>query len=364
VHRFPVLLARVVAVPLLNALPHGAWLLAAPVLLFLFYLAAWWRIGPEPDPGPIVARYEPPAGMSAAAVRYVAYGTTDGRSFAAVIAALAVRDCIRVEPIGGKYRLSRLMCGCDAVAALAPEENRVLSMLFEDGPVIELSPSLDERNTAQNGRYLFHIHDELNKNLHGKYFPRHSGIIALGVLATFALALPLAIVSSRSDAFEAAFFTVWILFCGLILGLIIEVSFIPALKNALRTGVGLPKLLPGLAVFSLFCGFLGFMMTRLASQASPSLPVMLAALLIVNLGWAPLLKRRSPLGRQVADRIAGFRLFLEKVEHDPLDRLNPDEQLPRKLDSDLPFAIALEIKTAWGDRLTETFVSSTVMIED
>ncbi len=42
----------------------------------------------------------------------------------------------------------------------------------------------------------------------------------------------------------------------------------------------------------------------------------------------------------------------------------PDEQLPRKLDRYLPFAIALEVKAAWGDHLTQTFFASTVMVED
>ena len=54
---------------------------------------------------------------------------------------------------------------------------------------------------------------------------------------------------------------------------------------------------------------------------------------VVNLVWAPFLKRRSPLGRQTADEIAGFRQFLETVEHDPLNRIDSDDQLPRKTGS-------------------------------
>ena len=40
----------------------------------------------------------------------------------------------------------------------------------------------------------------------------------LGVLATFASALPLAITAHGRDASAAVFFTVWVLFCGLIIG--------------------------------------------------------------------------------------------------------------------------------------------------
>jgi hypothetical protein len=141
----------------LSFLGPDRWLLAAPALLFLYYLIAWLRVGPEPQPGAVVTQYQPPEGLSAAAVRYVATTGTDGRSFAAVIAELAVRGCLRAEPQNDKYKLSRLMSDRATEARLAPEERRVLSMLFEAGPEIELTTELDHRNTAQNSRYLFAI---------------------------------------------------------------------------------------------------------------------------------------------------------------------------------------------------------------
>ena len=102
-----------------DSLPRDAWLLAAPALLFFYYLAAWFRIGPEPKPGVIVSRYDPPAALSPAAVRFIVTGTTDGRSFAAVIAQLALRKCLRVEPENGNYKLSRLMSDRSTESALA-----------------------------------------------------------------------------------------------------------------------------------------------------------------------------------------------------------------------------------------------------
>src|SRR5258707_2780005 len=77
-------------------------ILAAPALLFIFYLIAWLRIGPEPKPGTVVTRYEPPDGLSAAAVRHVVTTGIDGRSFAAVIAALPTHGCLRPQPTDGK----------------------------------------------------------------------------------------------------------------------------------------------------------------------------------------------------------------------------------------------------------------------
>jgi len=333
-------------------------------LLVLFYLAAWFRIGPEPKPGTLVTRYEPPEGLSPAAVRYIVSGTSDGRSFAAVIAQLAVRGCLRVEPTNGKYKLSRLMSDQAAESALAPEEKRVLDMLFEDGPVIELSPAMDQLNAAQNGRYVFGIHEELSKQVGGKYFTRHTGIIALGVLATFASALALAATARGRDASGAVFFTVWVLFCGLIIGLMIELSFASAWKSAARAGAGWLKLLPGTAAIAVFTAAIAFLLTKLAAGVSLSFALALVALLLINLAWGPQLKRKTPLGRKAWDEVAGFRQFLQKVEQDRLNRLNPAGQAPEELDRFLPFAIALEVKEAWGDHLAQTFFASTVFAEE
>jgi hypothetical protein len=350
--------------PKLDWLRRDGWLLVAPGLLFLFYLIAWFWIGPEPKPGTVVTRYEPPEGLSPAAVRYIASGMTDGRSFAAVIAELARRGCLRVEPCDGKYKLSRLMSDRATESLLAPEEKRTLAVLFEDGPVIELSGAMDQRNAAQNGRYVMHIHEELAKQIGSKYFTRHTGIVALGVLATFVSALILAATAHGRDASGAVFFTLWILFCGLIVGLMIELTFREAWKNAARAGTGWAKLLPGTAAIAVFMAAIAFLLTKLTEGVSLSFSLMLVAFLLVNLGWGPRLKRKTPLGREVCDQIAGFRLFLEKVEQDQLNRLHSKDLTPEKLDRLLPYAIALEIKEAWGDHLSQSFFATTTFAEE
>jgi hypothetical protein len=358
-----VLTCTFLAWQLSQLMPPEGWILLGPVLLFVYYLVAWWRIGPEPAPGPLVARYEPPEGLSAAAVRYIAHGTTDGRSLAAAIAQLAVSGCVRIEPVGGKYKLSRLMSSRAAVEALAPEEKRVLAALFADGPVIELSPSMEQLNAAQNGRYVFDLHQELDKQFGGKYLARHLGILVPGLAATFAMALPMAGLSAQRDAFVAVFLTAWVLFCGLLLGLIAEASFFPALALTLRTGVGLLRLLPAVGVLCVFGGVIAYVMIAVIGPSSAAIPVTLTEFILINVGWVPLLKRRSTLGRKMADEIAGYKQFLERVEQQPLERIDPAAQRTGDSERHLPFAIALEVKSAWGDNLAKTFIATNVMVE-
>jgi hypothetical protein len=234
-------------------------------------------------------------------------------------------------------------------------------MLFEDGPVIEMTPSLEERNTAQQGRYVFHIQEELTKRLKGKYFTRHAGVIAIGVLMTFAVASVLAAAVSQRDTLTALFFTWWILFCGLTLGFIVEVNFVSAWKATVRAGTSWLKLLPGTAAIAIFAVAITYLLKQVAQNLSSAFALMLVAFLVVNLGWAPFLKRTTPEGRRILDEIAGFRLFLERVEQDRLDKLNPADEILQAREKYLAYAIALEVKESWGDHLAQTFFATTAV---
>lgn len=107
-----------------------------------------------------------------------------------------------------------------------------------------------------------------------------------------------------------------------------------------------------------------YLLRELAAGVSLSFALTLVALLLINLGWGPLLKRKSPIGQQVSDQIAGFRQFLEGVEQDRLNRSSPALGGPHELDRFPPFAIALEVKEAWGDHLAQSFLSPSIFVEE
>ena len=224
---------------------------------------------------------------------------------------------------------------------------------------------MDERNAAQNGRYVFHIHDELADQLGNKYFTRHSGIIALGVLVTFVSALALAVTARGRDTSAAVFTTLWVLFMGLMMGMMIEFSFASAWKNAVRAGTGWIKLLPGTAAFSIFaavivlpvekCGFgrLPFLFPDARGVSADQSRV----------GAAP--------EAQIAARPANVRSnrrvppVPRKGGSGPAESPEPRSRMHQQdLDRFLPYAIALEVKEAWGDHLSQTFLASNVVAEE
>jgi Predicted membrane protein (DUF2207) len=341
--------------PRMGMLARDGWLLAAPVVFFLYYLIVWMKLGPEPALGSVPVRYNPPEELSPAAVRYIRTTGTDSRTLAAVIAQLAARGCLGIDLQNGNYKLTQLKTDANVVSSLAPEETRVLEMLFEDGKDIIIHPNKgDELN-----KYSLAIQGQLQKRLDGVYFTRHVGYIVLGMLASLLAAMSMALTANGRDTSGVLFLTWWFFFCGTILGAIGLTSIIPACKLALRGMGGGRQLLIGLGVLAAFGSVFVVLLKRMSQDISPAYTVMLVALVVINVGWIPALKRMTARGRQAVAEIEGFRTFLEKVEQDPMQRLNAKDEAPIAAVEYLPYAIALEVKEPWGDRLAEAFFATT-----
>ena len=326
-----------------------AWLLAAPVALCLYYLIVWARIGREPKRGTSVIRYEPPEGMTPAAVRYLWMKGSDGRSFAAVLANLSVRGIIRITPMNGAYKLEQLLAsGCDR-SALPPEEARVYKLLFADQTSVVLEPT----QQGPLSLYVHGIQDELRKSLEGKFYSRNLGYLLSGAFAGFLFALVASVVMAKRDPLTALFFPLWFLFAGWILGLLVVVNLLPAWKRAFLGTGSIIKLLPGTLVMGVFIGALVFIAGQEAKATSTTMAAVLTLILLLPLVWAPALRRLTPLGTKTLDEIEGFRTFLVKVEQDRLERLNAPDGVLARANEFLPYAIALELREAWGDHLAE-----------
>jgi hypothetical protein len=341
--------------PKMGVFARHRWLLAAPIALFLYYLIVWVKLGPEPALGSVPVRYDPPEELSPAAVRYIRTTGSDARTLAAVVAQLAARGCLGIELQDGKYELTQLKMDASVVATLAPEEARVLEMLFEDGKEIIIHPNKgDELN-----RYSLAIQGQLQKRLDGVYFTRHAGYIAIGMLASLVTAMWMALTAEGRDTGAAVFLTWWFFFCGTTLGAIVLFSVIPACKLALRGMGGARQLLIGMLVLAAFGSGFVVLLKKMAQDISPAYAVMLVALVAINVGWIPALKRMTARGRQAVAEIEGFRMFLEKVEQDRMQRLNTTGETPNAAVEFLPYAIALEVKESWGDHLAEAFFATT-----
>lgn len=324
-----------------------------PGLLLIYYLVGWFFLGRKPRNPVIVAIYDPPEGISPAGARFLRTTGTDGRSVAAVVADLGVRGCVSIAPQSGIYRVSRLVSTADAQKKLPPEENELFSLLFISGDSTTLDPSDSGHTTL-----AAHLDRSLRNRFGDKYFTHHYGYVLLGVLAGFVAVIVALARTETSERLTALFLTIWLTFVGYILGIVFWASFGSVWQSALRGVTSWKQPMQILGVFAFLGAGLGFIGLKLSKFSSPAYAVMVAAVILVNVACAPLLKNYTDLGRKALDKIEGFRLFLIKVEQDRLARLNAPELKPQLMNEYLPFAIALEVREAWGDHLSDAFLTT------
>ena len=86
----------------------GYFLLGLTLLLVpLYYLWAWLKVGRDPEKGTIVPLFRPPEGMGPGGVRYVWKAGYDDKAFAASVVGLAVKGRMAIRNSGGDYTIER-----------------------------------------------------------------------------------------------------------------------------------------------------------------------------------------------------------------------------------------------------------------
>jgi hypothetical protein len=71
------------------------------IVVLVYYIVAWFRVGRDPERGVIVTLFAPPQGLSPAAVRYLKRMAFDAKAFAATIVQMAVKGHLVIEEAAG-----------------------------------------------------------------------------------------------------------------------------------------------------------------------------------------------------------------------------------------------------------------------
>src|SRR5215472_2671060 len=101
-------------------------LLIFPAVMLMYYLICWLLVGRDPKVENVTAQYDAPPGISPGVARYILTGGSDGTTLAAILANLAAKQVISLQPEGRSYRIKLL----NDQATLIPEEAVVLKSLF------------------------------------------------------------------------------------------------------------------------------------------------------------------------------------------------------------------------------------------
>ena len=119
-------------------------------VVVLFYLLAWLLVGRDPDRGTVIPLFAPPAGMSAAAVRFVEDMTFDDRVFTAAIVGLGVNGHLKLVDRGHDQELRRIK----ATSPIDTAEQAVDGALFAKKSTVALSQT--EHDTISGARLALH----------------------------------------------------------------------------------------------------------------------------------------------------------------------------------------------------------------
>ncbi len=316
-----------------------------------WYLYAWLRVGRDPYPGPIAPLYEPPAGFSPASVRFIRRMGYDQKTFAAALVNLAVKGYLRIEQgSAGRFNLERT----GAEAELAPGEQALTRALFPAGRRrFEVTKGQDATLAA-----AIKAHQAaLSRDYEKLYFRTNRAWVVPGALAGL-LTIGLSVLLLPSGRGDAGFLVLWLLFWTLGVGLLTwrVVAAWRAARGLLASGGAL-----FITLFAVpFWGAELLVLWVLAGEGSPALSLIVVAVPVLILVFYQLLKAPTLAGRQLLDRIEGFRLYLAVAEGDELAARGAPSPTPELFERYLPYALALDVEQPWSERFSDTLARAQV----
>ncbi|MBV9884093.1 MAG: DUF2207 domain-containing protein, partial [Sphingomonadaceae bacterium] len=318
-----------------------------------FYFYAWLKAGRGPLAGTVVPLFQPPEGMSAAAVRFVKRMGFDNRCYAAAIVESGVRRKIRLvdheEGLIFKSKKTRIEKTADPDDMPDPERD-MLRALFGSGDSVEI----DRKNYQVFGAAKKALQGGLTEAYKGSLFLTNLGWAWAGLALMLAMVALVGATLLSADPFGGADEAPAAWLCvGLFL---VALGAAPRSRRSGTWGwvaLGVSIVAGVLGALMLF-GLLAF-----ASDAGLLLPVLsplLALPLVISAFWWMAAPTRE--GRKMMDEIAGFQRYLSVTEENRLEVLHPPEKTPELFERFLPYAIALGVENKWADRFASVLAAA------
>ncbi len=325
------------------------------LLVLVYYLVVWTMVGRDPPAGTIVPLYEPPDNMSPAAMRYLERMGFDMTGFTASIMDLAAKGYLTIDRDESQtYRLTRKYGYGEAEKKLSSDESLLACKLFETGDKLYLDKS--------NYAVLDRAKKALSLSLHGAMekidFVTNVPYLWPGIVLTFLTAVALIALSKSSQLPVVLFMTVWL--TGWTLGVSVLLRAVVATwKQVFSGGLGSMGSALFLTLFSVpflagECFGIGVL------YFGVGLPTMLVLFCAIgsNALFHHLLKAPTRAGRQLMDRVEGFKMFLKAVDGDRMRTMAPPNKTPELFERFLPHAVALGVEHAWAQQFTQVLAAA------
>lgn len=315
------------------------------LLVWIYYLVQWLRVGRDPEPGVIIAQYQAPPGFTPGKLRHIEKMGYDDRCFAADIVDLAVRGQLRIEQDGKTYTLHRAQ---GERGAMPPLEATLFDGIL--GSAEELALKQENHTRISTARAAHR--SRLDKD-GGTWFKTNGVLVLPGiVLCIGVLLLGMRALGSGALPPAGLFMLVW-----LSLWSIGVFALLGAAINAWRNSNGVAGYGAALflTLFSLpFVAGELFGIGVFIMSVGIGFALVVVALVATNVAFFKWLKAPTLEGRKVLDQIAGLRLYLGVAERDELAAQKAPPMTPDEFQRFLPYALALDVEKTWANRFAAT----------
>ena len=328
--------------------------LAGFLLLLLYYFAAWLYVGRDPARGIIMPRYEPPRGLSPAAVRFLDRMGFDHKMFAAAVINMAVKRYLKIAETKGEYTLTKMK---EDKAQLSAEEKAVANTLFSSRSHIDLKNA----NHSTISSAIDGLKASLKLSMEKVYFFTNRRYLIPGLILSVLILVLVALSQRGEGRYVAIFMSVWLL------GWSVGVFFLLSQSINLWRGVGSAGRIRfgalGAALFmtAFSLPFLGGEIAGLyflGTATSPAVILILLATAFVNYLFHYLMKAPTRAGRKLMDEIDGFKMFIAATEEDRLNVLTPVNKTPALFEKYLPYALALDLEQEWSEQFSDVLAQA------
>lgn len=342
--------------------------LAATALLLAYLLWAWRRVGRDPEGGPIIPLFEPPAGLSPVATGLLWHGGFDsgfsrGTALATVLTGLATKGALTIAAGQGSYTLTPTG---GKPAGLSEDEAAVLAALFPGQAEGEAAgggkegmagaapltfgrgfePRIGAAQAALNRCFGFAWRRRYHRTNLLYWLPgavlavaTTLGVLAIDAQGVGAIATILFMLLFAAGFAGPALFIVW--------------KVLAQWSGRARGGSAI-GFLSGLFMLAMALAFLvpaGWILVEIADMVSPVALAVAVLPLPVAILFRHWMEAPTPLGRQVLDGIAGYRRYLSVAEGPVLNQAGREVPITEALyEAHLPYAMALGVEREWTER--------------
>ena len=319
------------------------------LVILLYYIAVWANVGRDPAKGTIIPLYEPPTGLSPAAMRHIRRMGYDNKAFAAALIDMAVKGLVKIEQSGGDYTITRT--GTD-VSSLPADEEIVSSHLLGTSNSIELTNT----HHATIGGAISVFRKFLRGSYGKSYFTTNGAYLIPGIFMSIITIMGSAFAQSGAEAGAAGFITIWLGFWTFgVVALLTQV--VRNWRTVISGGGNKTASCMGAGCLTLFSiPFVGgeiVAIYMLVSLGSPLFVAVVFILGVVNFIFFELLKAPTIEGRRKLDQIEGFRMYLSVAEKDTLAAISGPPRSVDLFEKYLPYALALDVEQAWAEKFSD-----------